>query len=395
MELGALATQRMLEQASPTDPDYKILGDEDIISTSVARPTDIADVADVDPKRLGAATVLEYWDNPLYHQMYAQTAGVDAQVEQAQVDYEREQNRLQSEQAQAQAWGSRGQLPEEMKREAHQRNIAQIRDAGYERAAQMMERDTTRRHEERQQTQQLDFQSGVQNAQNEIRVAEQNMQAALRVNDQQAALNAQRRMTQAQMDLDVATRNQAAEFQAAGMGLAAQGEFRGQQLAAAQQLADIGGMTQGATFGAGEQLQQMGAQQDQARRLQQAFAYEQWLRGQEGGAQALALRQGMMPGGTMEQFSRAPDRFGQILGGVTAVGGAIAAKSDVRLKENIKYAGVKNGFNLYEFNYLGSDNRYRGVMAQEVMKQRPDAVGSENGVYWVNYDALGLQLEAV
>ena len=56
---------------------------------------------------------------------------------------------------------------------------------------------------------------------------------------------------------------------------------------------------------------------------------------------------------------------------------------------------MKNGFNLYEFNYLGSDNRYKGVMAQEVMKQRPDAVDSRDGILRVNYDAIGLQLEAV
>ena len=154
-------------------------------------------------------------------------------------------------------------------------------------------------------------------------------------------------------------------------------------------------MTQGATFGAADQLQRMGAQQEQTERLQQAWDYEQWLRGQEGGAQALALRQGMMPGGSMQTFGRKPDRFGQILGAATSLGGAALAGSDVRMKDNIKYAGVKNGFNLYEFNYLGSDNRYRGVMAQEVMKQRPDAVESRNGVYWVNYDVLGIQLEAV
>ena len=97
----------------------------------------------------------------------------------------------------------------------------------------------------------------------------------------------------------------------------------------------------------------------------------------------------------MQTFGRKPDRFGQILGAATSLGGAALAGSDVRMKDNIKYAGVKNGFNLYEFNYLGSDNRYKGVMAQEVMKERPDAIEDRNGSYWVNYDAIGIQLEAV
>jgi hypothetical protein len=231
-------------------------------------------------------------------------------------------------------------------------------------------------------------------AQNALSAAQSDQQAALASGNQQAAIDAQRRMAQAEMSLDAATRNQAAGLQAAGMGLDAGGQFRQQQLAAAQQLADIGGMQQGATFGAAAQLQQMGAQQEQTQRLQQAWDYEQWLRGQEGGAQALALRQGMMPGGAMQTFGRKPDRFGQILGAATSLGGAKIA-SDVRVKDNIKYAGAKNGFNLYEFNYLGSDNRYRGVMAQEVMKQRSFAVESRNGVYWVDYGALGIQLEAV
>jgi hypothetical protein len=102
-----------------------------------------------------------------------------------------------------------------------------------------------------------------------------------------------------------------------------------------------------------------------------------------------------MPGGSMQTFGRGPDRFGQILGAGTSIAGAAMIGSDVRIKDNIKYAGVKNGFNLYEFNYLGSDNRYKGVMAQEVMEQRPDAVDSRDGILRVNYDALGLQLEAV
>ena len=155
-------------------------------------------------------------------------------------------------------------------------------------------------------------------------------------------------------------------------------------------------MQQGATFNAAGQLQQMGAQQERAQMLQQAWDYEQWLRGQQGGAESLAMMRSMLPGGRQETLERGPDRFGQILGAATAVGGAYAARgSDVRVKENIAYAGTKNGFNVYDFNYLGSDNRYRGVMAQEVMKQRPDAVESRDGVYWVDYGALGIQMEAV
>jgi hypothetical protein len=156
-------------------------------------------------------------------------------------------------------------------------------------------------------------------------------------------------------------------------------------------------MTQGGTFAAGGQLQQMGAQQERAQMLQQAWDYEQWLRGQQGGAESLAMMRGMLPGGRQETLGQGPDRFGQILGAAGVVAGGYAGRSpsDVRVKENITYAGTKNGFNVYDFNYLGGDNRYRGVMAQEVMKQRPDAVESRDGVYWVDYGALGIQMEAI
>ena len=171
------------------------------------------------------------------------------------------------------------------------------------------------------QTQRLGTQVELQNAQNEIRIAEQNMQSALQRGDRQAMIDAQRQQQQAQMGLDAATRNQAAGLQAAGMGLDAQGRFRQQQMAGARQLADIGGLTQGATFGAAQQLDRMGAAQEQAQRDQQAWDYQQWLRGQEGGARELALAQSFMPGGMQQQFERRPSRFGQVFGGLLGAGG--------------------------------------------------------------------------
>ena len=69
--------------------------------------------------------------------------------------------------------------------------------------------------------------------------------------------------------------------------------------------------------------------------------------------------------------------------------------SDIRLKENIELVGNKNGFNLYEFNYLNMPTRYRGVMAHEVARTRPDAVVARDGVLLVNYDAIDIQMESV
>ena len=91
--------------------------------------------------------------------------------------------------------------------------------------------------------------------------------------------------------------------------------------------------------------------------------------------------------------------LGQIGGGVSTLGGTAAklggAFSDVRLKENIELVGSKNGHNIYEFNYKNQDARWRGVIGQEVMATRPDAVGMREGMLVVDYDALGMRMEAV
>ncbi|MEX3015098.1 tail fiber domain-containing protein [Gymnodinialimonas hymeniacidonis] len=73
------------------------------------------------------------------------------------------------------------------------------------------------------------------------------------------------------------------------------------------------------------------------------------------------------------------------------------AASDERLKEDIVRIGTTEaGFGIYEWSYIGSDQRFRGVMAQEVMQYRPDAVTPMLGGYLaVNYDALGLTMELV
>jgi hypothetical protein len=74
-----------------------------------------------------------------------------------------------------------------------------------------------------------------------------------------------------------------------------------------------------------------------------------------------------------------------ILGGI---GGLF---SDITLKENIKPVGTENGHNVYEFNYIGKPEKYRGVMAQEIQKTNPDAVGMRDGYLTVDYDKIGVK----
>jgi hypothetical protein len=72
---------------------------------------------------------------------------------------------------------------------------------------------------------------------------------------------------------------------------------------------------------------------------------------------------------------------------VGTVGTAIAM-SDMRLKSNIERVGTHaNGVGVYEYDIDG--HRERGVMAQEVLQVKPEAVTMrDDGFYMVNYGAL-------
>ncbi|MEN5279013.1 tail fiber domain-containing protein [Brucella sp. TWI432] len=69
--------------------------------------------------------------------------------------------------------------------------------------------------------------------------------------------------------------------------------------------------------------------------------------------------------------------------------------SDIRTKENIVAVGERNGFKLYEWNYRGMTKRWRGVMAQDLLTDKPGAVTQgEDGLYRVDYSQLGFDMEA-
>lgn len=87
-----------------------------------------------------------------------------------------------------------------------------------------------------------------------------------------------------------------------------------------------------------------------------------------------------------------------MIGAVGNLGGAAGmAASDRDLKENIEFVDNKNGFNRYKFNYKADpDNKYIGVMAQEVQDIMPEAVITHSdGYLMVDYDKIGIQMEEV
>ena len=77
------------------------------------------------------------------------------------------------------------------------------------------------------------------------------------------------------------------------------------------------------------------------------------------------------------------DKAGQFMGMLStglSIASLFAAGSDIRLKEDIEQVGISpDGHKIYEFNYIGKPTRYRGVMAHEVAKIDPMAVGIRDG----------------
>jgi len=108
------------------------------------------------------------------------------------------------------------------------------------------------------------------------------------------------------------------------------------------------------------------------------------------------MAQGMMQAGNNMAGAAANQNqaMGQMLGaGLSLIPGM---PSDRRLKENIEYITTVNDVKVYEFDYidkrLGKD-RYRGVMAQEIMNDYPDAVNDFGGFYVVDYNKLPVNME--
>ena len=102
---------------------------------------------------------------------------------------------------------------------------------------------------------------------------------------------------------------------------------------------------------------------------------------------------------SQDQIATSSDPFNTILG---AAAGAATTKflSDPRLKTGVVPVGrdERTGLTLYEFAYIGSTDgkRWRGVMADEVERNYPDAVAYDDlGFASVDYGLLGLEMVEV
>lgn len=201
-----------------------------------------------------------------------------------------------------------------------------------------------------------------------------------------------------------------------------------QNLAASQAQQGIGQGLAGLGFQTGQALQGLGAQQaqlgqttaaQQAALAQQGYGMgagtAQALAGLGTGAQAAALQgaQAQLGAGTLEQQTQQADltaryqqflqergypfQVAQFLANIAMGTGALSGSttttqqpagffSDERLKEDAQKIGETNdGQPIYRFRYKG-DPRYQiGLMAQDVAKEHPEAVGKHDGYLTVDY----------
>jgi hypothetical protein len=95
----------------------------------------------------------------------------------------------------------------------------------------------------------------------------------------------------------------------------------------------------------------------------------------------------------MANYQTRMNQYGQVMGGLFGLGSAGILASDVRLKTDIEPAGQRGGHDWYRFRYVWDEpgTQREGVMAQEVIQTRPDAVITHPlGFLMVDYDKLGV-----
>lgn len=81
-------------------------------------------------------------------------------------------------------------------------------------------------------------------------------------------------------------------------------------------------------------------------------------------------------------------------GFMSALGTLGSFFSDRRTKENIVPEGTRNGHKVYSFNYIWDKaKRFLGVMAQDMLEH--PAISQVLGIYTIDYNQLGFEMEAI
>lgn len=65
------------------------------------------------------------------------------------------------------------------------------------------------------------------------------------------------------------------------------------------------------------------------------------------------------------------------------------------MKHDLIWVGIKNGINIFQFSYNGSNKRYEGVVAQEVLTIPGATAVLPNGILGVYYDIIGVPFKEI
>jgi len=220
---------------------------------------------------------------------------------------------------------------------------------------------------------------------------------------QQQQIQAALLPAQAQYAQNIA--NQGAQFGSSGQLGSTRQALAGQALAGSTQAQQESAVAQALQGIAGQQLQAGGAltgagfqglsgAQQAAQNQITASLVPQQLFNQYAAINFGTPAQSYTPNfaGTQSQTTSGFD-LNSLLNAGGAFGATKLLASDIQLKENIEYVGEHKGHKLYDFNYRGGKERYRGVMAQDVQKYNPHAVVvGADGYLMVNYDMLGIKM---
>ena len=166
------------------------------------------------------------------------------------------------------------------------------------------------------------------------------------------------------------------------------------QTADINQLGRLGGLQQA----------QAQAQLDATREANRLEAFEPYERLGTYGSGVASLFSGNAPFGNQSTITPNPTPLQTALGTASVLSGIfgggdktrgddIKYVSDVQLKEDIKLVGKSpSGLNVYNFKYIGEDETYQGVMAQEV----PWAASvADNGYLQVDYSKVDVDFKKV
>lgn len=160
-------------------------------------------------------------------------------------------------------------------------------------------------------------------------------------------------------------------------GLSTVGGLTGNTNAA---LAQAGMLPTAATAGANAQVGAANTQQGlQTQNLQSILQAAGLLGGMGGTTNSTTNAQGTQ--------TPANNPLSNWIGGISAGAGLLGAFSDERLKEDIKPVGkLYDGQNVYSYRFKGDNVPQIGLLAQEVEKKVPEAMGERSGYRTVRYD---------